>query len=211
MKLTKYGHACVVLEEQGKKLIIDPGGFSPEFGDASDVVAVVVTHAHHDHFNSDNLQKILTINPEVKIFAPADAAEQFQSPNMKAIKGGDTTEVGPFKLEFVGDEHALIHKTLPRPLNSGVLVNEIFFYPGDSYVLPGKPVRVLAAPGNAPWMKVGESMDYITEVKPALCFPTHNGLLSEAGHQVYNAALQKACAAAGAEFRYLAPGESIDI
>jgi L-ascorbate metabolism protein UlaG (beta-lactamase superfamily) len=33
MKLTKYTHACIVLEEQGEKLVIDPGGFTPEFGD----------------------------------------------------------------------------------------------------------------------------------------------------------------------------------
>jgi L-ascorbate metabolism protein UlaG (beta-lactamase superfamily) len=32
MKLTKFQHACIVLEERGKKLIIDPGDSTPGFG-----------------------------------------------------------------------------------------------------------------------------------------------------------------------------------
>lgn len=68
MKLTKYGHACVVLEEQGKRLIIDPGELTHEFGNPQNTVAVVVTHVHFDHLNRENLQKIIEANPDVKVY-----------------------------------------------------------------------------------------------------------------------------------------------
>jgi L-ascorbate metabolism protein UlaG (beta-lactamase superfamily) len=31
MTITKYEHACLSIEEEGKKLVIDPGQFSPSY------------------------------------------------------------------------------------------------------------------------------------------------------------------------------------
>lgn len=30
MRLTKYGHSCVVLEKDGRRIVLDPGGLTPE-------------------------------------------------------------------------------------------------------------------------------------------------------------------------------------
>jgi len=210
MKLTKYGHACIVLEEQGKKLIIDPGAFTPEFGGTDNIAAVVVTHSHQDHFNPKHLEAIVAANPEVKIFTTPEVQEQFANPTVTVVGAGQQATVGPFRLKFSGDMHAPIHPTIPVPHNTAVMVNDTFFYPGDTYTMPDKPVDVLAVPGNAPWMQVGDSIDYIINVKPKRCFPTHNGLLSEAGHMVYNGGLEMTAKANGAEFIYLKPGESLE-
>ena len=211
MKLTKYEHSCVVLEEQGKKLVIDPGGFTTEFGPLNNVVAVVVTHVHPDHFNAEHLEAIFAENPEAPLFTTTDVAEQFQKPNVKTVQAGQAETVGPFSLRFGGEMHALIHQSLPCPHNTSVFVNDVFYYPGDSYTMPDKPVNVLAVPANAPWMKVADSMDYIAKVKPEQCFPTHNGLLSDRGRAVYGYGLAKACEDTGVEWKDLAPGDSIEI
>ena len=51
MKLTKYTHACVRLEKDGKVLVIDPGTFS-ESGEAlNGAHAVLITHEHNDHID----------------------------------------------------------------------------------------------------------------------------------------------------------------
>ncbi len=51
MKLTKYEHACVFLEnDDGDKVVIDPGIFTNLPGDLSRIVAIVITHEHPDHF-----------------------------------------------------------------------------------------------------------------------------------------------------------------
>ena len=209
MKLTKYGHACVVLEEQGKKLVIDPGVFTDDFGGLDGIVAVVVTHVHPDHFNPQHLDAIFAANPDAKLFSVQEVAEQYAK--AAAVHSGQQEASGPFALRFSGEMHELIHDSLPRPHNTAVTVNDAFFYPGDSYTLPDAPVRVLAVPANAPWMKIADSIDYIAHVKPERCLPTHNGLLSEAGHTIYNGGLKRGADAAGAEFVFLRPGESLDI
>jgi len=211
MKLTKYTHACIVLEEQGKKLVIDPGTFTKDLDDLNNVTAVVVTHVHSDHFEPKWLDDITLHNPGVQIFSTSDVASAYQQPHLAIVGAGQQVTVGPFRLAFYGEQHALIHESLPRPQNIGVLVNDTFFYPGDSYTKPDKPVELLAVPANAPWMRVGESMDYIAELKPKQCIPTHDGLLSETGHAVYYASLSKACDDNGATFTPLAPGESVDL
>lgn len=211
MKLTKYGHACIVLEEQGRRLVIDPGNFTASFGPADNVAAVVVTHVHADHFDPGHLRKIMDASPGVQIFTTKEVAGQFQRPNTAVARGGDRFEAGPFRLEFNGQHHAVIHPGWPFPQNIGVRVNDKFYYPGDSLTLPQGDVETLAVPANAPWLKVSEAMDFIAQIKPRLCIPTHNGLLAEAGLATYNRWLNEMCQREGIELNYLKPGESIDI
>lgn len=211
MKLTKYAHACVVLQDRDRKLVIDPGGFTPEFGSLDNIVGVVVTHVHPDHFNPRHLQAIFSANPNVPLYTTAEVAAEFKAPNVHLASPGEQVAIGPFMVRFGGDLHAFIHQSLPQPHNISVFVNDTFYYPGDSYTMPDKPVTMLAVPANAPWMKAAESMDYIASVKPKRCFPTHNGLLSDNGHKVYNAGLNGACQANGVAFLPLAPGESVEV
>jgi L-ascorbate metabolism protein UlaG (beta-lactamase superfamily) len=209
MKLTKYEHACMVIEEAGKRLVIDPGGFTTSFGSLESIAAVVVTHAHADHFSTEHLQAIFSANPHAPLFTTKDVAEQFQQPNVIVVSDGQTETIGPFTLIFSGELHARISQNTPKLYNTAVRVNDVFFYPGDSYTIPKLPVDVLAVPANAPWMRVEESMEFITQTKPKRCFPTHNGLLSEAGNAVYNGALQYAADAADVQFIFLKPGDSL--
>jgi len=42
MKITKYGHACLMVEIDGRSLVIDPGVFSTDFVSPDNVDAVVI-------------------------------------------------------------------------------------------------------------------------------------------------------------------------
>jgi L-ascorbate metabolism protein UlaG (beta-lactamase superfamily) len=212
MKLTKYGHACAVLEERGKKLVIDPGAFSDEFGDVNNVVAVVVTHEHADHCEPRNLEKIAAANPGVKMLAPADVVKQLEKLPVTAITGGDHVEVGPFKLQFFGERHAEIHPIFPRPQNIGVLVNDgAVYYPGDSFTLPEGPVKALLAPVSAPWLKIGETIEFVDAVKPSMCIPTHNALLSELGSSLTEMWLKSTCEKHNCVYKHLNPGDGLEV
>jgi len=211
VKLTKYEHACLVLEDNGAKVVIDPGVFTKEFGNLDAIVAVVVTHVHGDHYAPKHLDAILEANPDALIFTTRDVADEYKHDNVQVVSDGDHIAIETFTLQFVGEDHTVIHDSLPTPLNTGVLINEQFYYPGDSFTLPGKPIKILAVPANAPWATVGQSMDFISEGAPELCFPTHNGLLSETGHLVYNDSLNHICQQADIEFKALQPGESLDV
>lgn len=211
MNVTKYEHACIVLEEEGKKLVIDPGSLTSTFGPLDNITAVVVTHMHADHFNPEHLQQIITASPDVQIFMPADAKARFGARQAVAVTGGEEKLVHPFTLKFFGELHAQAHPSMPAIMNTGVLVNDILFHPGDSFTNPGfTDLPLLALPGSAPWLKVGEAMDYLLAVRPLKCFMIHDAVLSEAGRGFHKAILQDTARSAGIEFTDLLPGDSLE-
>src|SRR6266508_3368149 len=57
VKLTKYTHACVRLEKDGKVLLVDPGTFAEdEAFETAD--AILITHEHPDHMDADRLKSL---------------------------------------------------------------------------------------------------------------------------------------------------------
>jgi len=94
--------------------------------------------------------------------------------------------------------------------NVGVLIDDEFYYGGDSYTVPDVPVSLLAAPVGAPWLKIGEAMDYVLAVAPRHAFPVHDMTLSVAGKEMASARLAWATEQGGGTFEVLQPGESVD-
>lgn len=208
MKITKYQHACLVLEENNELLVIDPGVLA-QLPELKEVVAVVVTHIHPDHMHVANLQKLAHANPDLTLFASDEVIAELDKLKVKkVVVNNDSVQVGQFTLEFFGQDHAVIYQQVPCQ-NRGLLVNEQLYYPGDSFTLPEKPVRDLAFPAAAPWMKVSEAAEFIKSVKPKRAFPTHNGTLSEFGEQVNYHYIKQVIEEIGAEFVYLEPGTSL--
>jgi L-ascorbate metabolism protein UlaG (beta-lactamase superfamily) len=211
MKITKYEHACVVIEEQGKKLVIDPGVFTSSLSDLSNICGIVVTHVHPDHFNTELIDKIQAENPGATVYTVQQVADELGSRPHEVVSGNVSDLCDVFHLSFFGGQHAIIHKSLPVWQNVGVLVNEKFYYPGDSFDIPeDREIHTLAVPSIAPWMKISEAIDFITAVRAKQVFPTHNAMLSDIGHQIYNPRLEASAQEAGGTFSFLKPGESLD-
>lgn len=195
MDIRKFRHACLELSKDNASLVIDPGGWSTDFEPNDHTIGVVITHEHGDHFDKGQLRKILNSNPELCIYAHVNIIAQLDDFTAKkqAVAVGESVTVGPFSLRFAGGTHATIHPDYPVPANLGVVVDDgELYYPGDSFVHPSCPVKILAVPASAPWMKMSEAMDFITAVKPETCFPTHNALLSTEGQQLADVWLEKA-------------------
>ena len=185
MKLTKFQHACVVLEKQGATLIIDPGTYSHDFITPSRVDAIVITHEHPDHFDEKLVQQILTAHPKATLIAHESISGRFTNHTTVAAKVAEPYTVGPFALQFFGGTHAAISEGIPVPPNLGVLVDNEFYYPGDSFVVPEAiHVRTLALPASAPWLKISEPMEFLARVKPDFAFPTHDAILSLEGKEL---------------------------
>ena len=49
MRLTRFGHSCLLVEEGGARVLLDPGSFSEGFETLEGLTAVCVTHQHVDH------------------------------------------------------------------------------------------------------------------------------------------------------------------
>jgi len=212
MRVTKHEHACLRIESEGRTLLVDPGGFTLPLHDLRRVVGVVITHEHPDHWTPEHLQRLLDAFPDAPIFAPAGVAAAAAGFQISVVSPGDTVEVDPFTLEFFGGTHNVIHSSMPAVDNVGVLVDGTFYYPGDSYAVP-KDVEVglLAAPIGAPWLKIGEAMDFVLEVAPRHAFGTHEMTLSRIGLDMHRQRLTWATEQGGGEFVALEPGESIDL
>ena len=211
MKLTKYEHSCLVIEKSGATLVIDPGSFTTPLTDIDNVVAIVITHEHADHWTPEQLTRLLDRNPAARILGPAGVTAAATDFTVETVKDGDTVEIEPFTLTFAGKKHAVIHSSIPIIDNVGVLVDGSLYYAGDSYTLPGVEVDTLAVPIGAPWLKIGDAMDYVLEVKPRRSFPVHDSVLSQIGKTMTQARIEAVTKQGGGEFFVLEAGESFDL
>lgn len=211
MKVTKHEHACLVVEKGGSILVVDPGSYTMPLGDLIGVIAVVITHEHADHWTPEQLQRILDRNPSARILGPAGIAAAATGFTVEVVKHGDELTIEPFDLKFFGEKHAIIHASIPVVDNVGVLIDDELYYGGDSYTVPPVSVGTLAAPIGAPWLKIGEAMDYVLAVAPTRAFPTHEAPLSQIGKTMAHARIDAMTRRGGGEFFPLEPGESLEL
>ena len=211
MKLTKHEHACMTIEKGGAVVLIDPGSFTMPLSDLDGVVAIVITHEHMDHWTADQLERLLDRNKDARIFGPAGVAAAAADFTVEVVKDGDAIEVDPFSLRFFGEKHAVIHESIPLVDNVGVLIDDNVYYGGDSYTVPDATVVTLAVPIGAPWLKIGDAMDYVLAVKPRHSVPVHEAVLSQIGKTMAHGRIEAVTVQGGGEFHALEPGESLEV
>ncbi|HEX5493345.1 MAG TPA: MBL fold metallo-hydrolase [Mycobacteriales bacterium] len=215
MRLTKYTHACVRLENGGAVLVIDPGIWAE--GEAlHGAGAVLVTHEHADHVDRDALRAALDRDPDLGVWTHADlaaklAADLDMGDRVHPVAPGDRIGVVGFDVRVFGGQHALVHPDVPVVPNVGFLVDGAVFHPGDSFTLPTVDVDTLLVPAHAPWQKLAEAVDYTRAVRPRLAFGIHDALLNDRGLATTGAHLRGRTEAYGVDYRPLAPGESTDL
>ncbi len=212
MRITKYEHAALRVDDGGETLLIDPGSFTAPLDDLGGVVAVVITHEHPDHWTAAHLDRVRRAAPGIPVFGTPGVAAAASDHDVTVVAPGDEVTAGVFTLRFFGGEHAVIHESIPQIENLGVLVNDELYYPGDSYAAPeGVEVHTLAAPLGAPWLKIGEAMDFVLAVAPRRCFGTHDMTLSTVGRTMHRQRLQWATEQGGGTFFELDPAQSLDV
>ncbi|MEZ0447456.1 MBL fold metallo-hydrolase [Cellulomonas sp. ICMP 17802] len=211
-RLTRWGHACIRLDRGDDRLVIDPGVFS-ELPDALDgVSAVLVTHEHADHLATEPVVEAVAAGLEV--WAPQAVVDVLvgagaPADRVHAVSAGNAFTAGGFEVEALGEWHELIHVDVPRVHNVGYLVAGVL-HPGDAYVdTAGAHVDVLCTPVGAPWLKLGEVVDYVRRVEPGRLVVIHDALLSPIG-QGMAANLLSRLGGAGDPVQ-LDPGDGIDL
>ncbi len=212
MELTKQGHACVVLSDGDRRLVIDPGVFTDPaaFQDAS---AVLITHEHGDHFEPERLRAAMDADPALEVWTNKSVAAKLEGlgGRVHVVGHGDAVTVAGLEVHVHGELHAEVHPDIPRIPNIGFLVDGRVFHPGDALTVPDEPVATLLVPMHAPWSRTAELIDYLRAVQADRAFAVHDGYLSDAGLGLVGGLLGERGPGTPTPFSRLAPGDSAEL
>lgn len=174
MKVTKYNHSCLLIEDTERNTLIDPGKYSenvliPERLPKLDYL--IITHDHMDHFSMPLVKKIATLFPNINIITTTSIVEQLINEHVEA-----TTE---------GDEYITVQEVphernwgITPPKNILVTVGGLITHPGDSHTFD-TTTDVLALPITAPWGSTTAAVDLAQKLKPNVIIPIHDYMLKD--------------------------------
>ena len=216
MRITHLGHACLLVETGGQRILIDPGSYSRGITDVTGVNVILVTHQHADHVDLQRLPALMEANPQARLYAEPQAAAVMEQSGIGAehTASGETLTFGPVQVTPVGDKHAVINEALPRVGNLGLVLRSegepSLFHPGDAYDAEPGQVDVLALPLNAPWAASRDTVAFARRISPRVCVPIHDALLSAIGRRLYLSQVQT-LGPEGMDVRDLSDGVTVDI
>lgn len=169
----------------GITVYIDPWGVP---GTPAQADVVFITHAHSDHYSTDDLAKLQ--KDDTVLVAPADVAAEL-SGNVIAVAPGDTIEAGGIKGEAVPaynirperlDMHPQGNKWVGYLLELG---GNTYYHAGDTDHLPeleslSTDVAFLPV-GGTYCCGIDEAVGLARAISPQVAVPMHYGFFEGAG------------------------------
>ena len=211
MRITKFGHCCLLIEENGLRILTDPGSYSTAQNDVKNIDVILITHEHADHIHIPSLKNCIRNNPKARIITNKGVAKMLDAEGIKyeLVEHGHKVNIEGVLIEGFGEKHAEMYKTIIPVVNTGYFIANRLFYPGDAFINPRKQVDILALPVAGPWMKLSEAIDYALEINPKTAFPVHEGILKTPGttHRIPNEVLNNK----GIKFIILEEGKETEL
>lgn len=179
---TWYRQSALKWKGRGITLHIDPWGV-PDGDERADLI--LITHAHFDHFNPDDLPKV-TKESSI-ILAPQDVAAEIKTGDVRGVKPGQTIEAAGLQIATVpaynlAPERQDFH---PRDNNWVGYVLDLggtrTYLAGDTDHTPEmadiKTDLAFVPIGGTYTMDVSEAAGAIKEISPRLAVPYHFGFV----------------------------------
>lgn len=207
MKISKHLHSCLLIEDQDKTILIDPGIFTYQekaldINKLTTLDYLLFTHEHPDHMHLPFVKEILAKFPKAKIITNSTIVALLAKENIKAASEGDTLVA----LENVPHEK-LWDKEPPE--NVLITVFGKLATPGDSHHFKTS-TEVLALPIAAPWGSTTDAVKLALELKPKVIIPIHDWMLKDSARQGMYQRLKEFFKTKGIDFKAVETGEVIE-
>lgn len=206
MRLTHFGHSCVLVELNGSKILFDPGNFSHGFEGITGLDAILVTHQHPDHADPARLPELAEANPDAVLYSDPQTAEARWAldgspagrPVQHRRRRGDRDRRRA-RDHPSGPTDDRQHRVPPRRRHQPGAVHASRRFP----LRPRTEVDVLALPAAAPWLKISEAIDYLRAVAPRVAVPIHQAIIRDEATGIFYGRYSE-MAADGTEFEFSA-------
>ncbi len=220
MRITKYIHACLLLEKDADKILFDPGKFSFAEGKVKpnqfeNLSAIILTHCHPDHIDDDALKTIIENNPNAVVLANTEIKNKLAEKDIKVeVLETGMQKVGGFSIEAFDAAH---EKILADEIsqNTAYIIDDLLIHPGDSLaesILIRAKTRILALPTMAPWETELQAFEFAKKMSPEKVVPIHDGYVKDFFLESRYAALQKFLKKEDIEFLWMSKaGDFIDV
>lgn len=186
MEIRKYLHSCILLEKDGKKILLDPGNYSFSIDgnnienrhlveDIGSVDAILITHKHLDHCYPSVIKYFMKNG--AKIYGSNEVASLLLKEGIDTeILNGEENIVG-FSVRPVELKHEEIPTEIPH--NFGFLIDG-FLHAGDSLSIPEEvKCDIWAMPVAGPWTKLIDSLRVAEKLKPKYVVPIHDAIIKD--------------------------------
>lgn len=184
MKITKFGHCCLLIEEKGIRVLTDPGAFTDGQNSVKEIDVILITHEHMDHFHVESVKIVLGNNPDALIVTNSAVNMLLEKEGIVNTKIVEDTQNFMYKaINFAGfgTLHAEIYKERGQVMNTGYFIADKLYYPGDSFFVPEVSVDILALPVGGGWLRTKDTIDFALKVNPKKAFPVHDGMYNQFG------------------------------
>jgi len=182
MRIYKYIHSCLLVEEGEDKILFDPGVFSFIEGKVhpeafKDVTTIIITHQHPDHVDISALKDIVA-KSGATVVTNTEGKKALEKENIATTvfeEGNYQTK--NFTIRALAAQHErILSSTLPQ--NTAYIINDTFLNPGDSFashLSSLKGIKVLALPVMAPWNTELAVAQFAEMIAPQMVIPVHDG------------------------------------
>jgi len=206
MKITKFLHSCLLIEEGDLKVLVDPGNMSFEENVLENLPKIdylLITHEHADHMYIPGIKQILAEYPGVKILTNPSAAQLLKE---------EQIEVSVELPDFV-KIYEVPHEKIPfgpAPSNFQFDLFGKLTDPGDSHSF-SQTLEILALPIQAPWGSTSKAVELALELKPKVILPIHDYHWKDSVRQGLYQRLESFFADKGIKFIPLETGVQVEV
>lgn len=179
MKITKFVHACLLIETDDHAILFDPGEMSFESGllnidSLPRLDSIVITHEHFDHYSEEFLRALIARFPSVTIVTTPSLTAKLKAQGITA------QEEGTKEIELFNAPHESMAPLAPAPMvdNTGAHFMNILTHPGDSFHVT-ESKAVFAMPLAGPWGSAIEGVRMATKLKPKYVIPIHDWMWND--------------------------------